>query len=391
VNELGEHADVLIDTTRTDADDVEVRVSAHLGLRARDTGRLVDVLVGGQYGSEGKGNVAFHLAPEYQVLVRVGGPNAGHRVFTATGEQYTHRLLPSGTMAGSGHLIIGPGSVIDVDLILKEIADCSVDVGRLTIDRRVMIISARDQEVEKKLVGSIGSTGKGGGSAASRRILQRGDDCAEDPVLLAGQVEALKPFVGDAAEVLEAAYARGDRVLLEGTQGTSLSLYHGHYPHVTSRDTTVTGCLAESGISPTRVRKVVMVCRTYPIRVESPQGGDSGYLKKEISWQEIARRSGLDANELEGSERGSVSGKLRRVGEFDWEQLRRSVHLNGPTDIALTFADYIDSENQRARRLEQLTPDTLRFISEVERVSGVPVSLISTRFHNRSVIDRRAW
>jgi len=103
------------------------------------------------------------------------------------------------------------------------------------------------------------------------------------------------------------------------------------------------------------------------------------------------RRSGHDADELKANERGSVSGKLRRVAEFDWELLRRSAHLNGPTDIALTFADYLDKENQKARRFEQLTEPTIMFIEEVERVAGAPVSLISTRFHTRSVIDRRSW
>lgn len=390
VERLADDADVVIDTLRSDAEDVEVRVAAHLGLRARDTGRLVDVLVGGQYGSEGKGNVAFHLASEYDVLVRTGGPNAGHRVYTSTGEKYTHRLLPSGTMAGEAHLVIGSGAVIDVRLLLREIADCDVEVSRLTIDRRAMVISPDDKTYEQReLVGAIGSTGQGGGAAVARRILERGK--RNGTVALAGDVPELAPYVGDAAEVLEAAYARGQKVLLEGTQGTSLSLFHGHYPHVTSRDTTVPGCLAESGISPTRVRKVVMVCRTYPIRVEHPPNGDSGPLKREISWQEIARRSGLKAEELMAAERGSVSGKLRRVGEFDWSQLRRNAHLNGPTDIALTFADYIHKDNQAARRLDQLTDETVRFVAEIERVAGVPVSLISTRFHTRSVIDRRNW
>ena len=390
IEALADDADVVIDTLRSDAADVEVRVAAHLGLRARDTGRLVDVLVGGQYGSEGKGNVAFHLAPEYDVLVRSGGPNAGHRVYTSTGEQYTHRLLPSGTMAGEAHLVIAPGAVIDVSLLLREIADCDIEVSRLTIDRRAMIISPGDKRYEQReLVGAIGSTGQGGGAAVARRILERGKK--DGGVRLAEDIPELTPYVGEAAELLEAAYARGKKVLLEGTQGTSLSLFHGDYPHVTSRDTTVPGCLAESGISPTRVRKVVMVCRTYPIRVEHPPDGDSGPLKLELNWDEIARRSLLDAEDLIAAERGSVSGKLRRVGEFDWSQLRRNAHLNGPTDIALTFADYIHKKNQAARRLDQLTPETVRFIAEVERVSGVPVSLISTRFHTRSVIDRRSW
>lgn len=98
------------------------------------TTRLVDVLVGGQYGSEGKGNIAFYLAPEYQVLMRVGGPNAGHKVPTDP-EPYTHRLLPSSTQANQSALIlIGPGATLDLEVLLKEIAECSVEADRLRID-----------------------------------------------------------------------------------------------------------------------------------------------------------------------------------------------------------------------------------------------------------------
>lgn len=90
-------------------------------------------------------------------------------------------------------------------------------------------------------------------------------------------------------------------------------------------------------------------------------------------------------------EKGSVSGTQRRVGEFDWTQLKQTSELNGATDIALTFSDYIDKENQAARRFDQLTADSVNFIEEVERVAGAPVTLIGTRFDRRSVIDRREW
>ncbi len=172
-----------------------------------------------------------------------------------------------------------------------------------------------------------------------------------------------------------------------------MSLYHGHYPHVTSRDTTVSGCLAGAGIPPHRVRKVVMVTRTFPIRVQDPKGKGktSGPMSQEITWREVARRSGLSLKSIKNTEITTTTKRQRRVGEFDWRWLRKAVMLNGPTDIALTFADYFDKKNQRARRFEQLTDDTIRFIQEIERVAGAPVSLISTRFAYRSIIDRRAW
>jgi adenylosuccinate synthase len=383
-------ADVAIDTQQCSPDDVETRAAAALGLLATRTERLVDVIVGAQYGSEGKGNIAFYLASDYDVLVRVGGPNAGHKVPLPT--PFTHRLLPSGTRANeSAHLVIGPGATIDLPVLQAEIADCSVESDRLTIDPQAMIIRDHDIAEEAALVNAIGSTGKGGGAAAARRITDRHPTCGRSPVELARDLPELRAYVRPAAEVLDAAYRNSRRVLLEGTQGTALSLYHGHYPYVTSRDTTTAGCLAEAGIGPHRVRKVVLVARTYPIRVESPSGRTSGPMSQEITYEDVAARSGIPLEELRTTEKGSVSSKQRRIGEFDWQLLQRAVELNSATDIALTFTDYLDARNREARRYEQLATETIRFVEEVERVAGVPVSLLTTRFDVRGIIDRRRW
>lgn len=385
VDELAEQADIVVDTERSGPVDVLVRTASQLRLYGRGAERLVDVLVGGQWGSEGKGNIAHALAPEYDLLVRVGGPNAGHKV-PRSGGAFTHHALPSGTGASEGHLLLGAGAVVNPTQLLDEIARAEVPVSRLTIDEQATVITDEDVAAEGALVRAIGSTGQGVGVASARRILDRG---GESP--LARDVEQLKPYLGSAQEVLEDAYARGSRVMLEGTQGTGLSLYHGAYPHVTSRDTTVAGVMAGAGIGPTRVRRTVMVCRTYPIRVQDPDGATSGPMGREIDWPTVARRSGIDIGELEQIERTSTTSRRRRVAEFNWAQLRRATLLNDPTDIALTFVDYLDVRNRGARRFEQLAPDTLRFIEEVERVAGAPVSLISTRFGHRSVIDRRPW
>jgi adenylosuccinate synthase len=386
VNTLEQIADVVIETDRCDKHDVLIRVASHLGLYGREEDQLVDVVVGGQFGSEGKGHICSYLAPEYDVLIRVGGPNAGHKVFQDP-EPYTHRQLPSGTLFSNAKLLIGPGAVINVDTLLKEAADCDVDATRLSIDPQAMIITDEDRENEAVLVESIGSTGQGVGYATSRRILGR----SERVHTLARDTAALSQFCRPIGEELEEAYAKRRRILLEGTQGAGLSIYHGTYPYVTSRDTTVAGCLAEAGIPPIRVRRVVMVCRSYVIRVQSPTEGSSGPIKGELSWREISKRSGIPAKELKTVELGSVSKKQRRVGEFDWVLLKKAASLNAPTDIALTFADYIDIRNSQASRFEQLTGSTIRFAEEIEKVASAPVSLVSTRFHWRSIIDRRAW
>ncbi len=111
----------------------------------------------------------------------------------------------------------------------------------------------------------------------------------------------------------------------------------------------------------------------------------------DITWEDVEDRAGFQRGEVSQHELTSVTKRLRRVGEFDWTLFRKSCSLNAPTDIALSFVDYVSKNNANARRFEQLTSDTLRFVEEIERVSGAPVSLISTRFHSRSIIDRRVW
>ncbi|MGA3208404.1 MAG: adenylosuccinate synthetase [Syntrophales bacterium] len=389
VSDLANIADAVIDTKLCTKSDVMVKAASHLGLYGRESQRTVDVLVGGQYGSEGKGHVASFLAHEYALLVRTGGPNAGHTVYLEN-KPVTFHHLPSGSLhAPKAKLLIGPGATIYVPSILSEISQCKIEYDRLSIDPQAMIISEADRIRESRLVKSIGSTGRGVGSANSRRIKDR----EPGKVKLAKDIKDLKPFVRDSHEILEKAFYRGQKIFLEGTQGTGLSLYHGYYPNVTSRDTTVAGCLSEAGISPNRTRKIIMVCRTYPIRVESPKGGDSGYMAQEIDWKIVEKRSGHKPGSLSEKELTSTTKRRRRVGEFEWTSLRKAASLNAPTDIALTFADYIDKKNERARRFEQLTEETIRFIEEIEKTASAPVSLISTRFYHNdvSIIDRRSW
>lgn len=399
-------ADVRINTDYTDAEDTLVRVGARLHLFAPPHIKSVDVLVGGQFGSEGKGHVAAYLSKEYDVLMRVGGPNAGHTV-SGSDEVYTYHQLPSGSKDTDAEVLLGPGMTIRAESLLKEIEECGIDESRLFIDPQAMIISDEDIAAEGGLKQDIGSTSSGSGSAASRRILGRGDPS----IKLARDIPELSRFVGDGEpyrgctrDRLERAYREGKSILLEGTQGSGLSIYHGTYPYVTSRDTNVAGCLAEAGISPARVRKIILVARTTPIRVGNPDpkgSGEqktSGPLKHETDFDTVRDRAGLEVD-LKVLEKTSTTKRDRRVGWFDWELFQRSCTLNAPTDIALTFVDYLNANNGKAKRFEQLDPNTIKFVEELERVSNAPVSLISTRFPRtpeerkdlRGVIDRRSW
>ena len=387
VDKLQSVADVVVDSDRCTEEDVLVRVASRLGLYGLASSGYVDVIVGGQYGSEGKGQIAAFLSSEYDLLIRVGGPNAGHTVFELP-KPYTYNQLPSGTKRNeNARLLIGPGAVLDVDKLLVEIAERKVDVHRLGIDGAAMIISGKDKETEKALVASIGSTGQGAGAALARRILKRGSV----ETRLARDIPELAPYICSASEMIRQTMASNGRICLEGTQGTGLSLYHGHYPYVTSRDTTASGCLAETGIPPGKVRRVIMVCRTYPIRVQDPGEGTSGPMSQELTLENISERSGIELGELERTERTSTTNRERRIGEFDWDLLRKAALLNRPTDIALTFTDYLTIKNRAAKRFEQLHKDTINFIEEIERVSEARVSLIGTGFNPRSIIDRRVW
>lgn len=388
-------ADVRIFTERTKAPDTLVRVAAYLRLYPSPDFQCVDVLVGGQYGSEGKGQVAAYLAQEYDVLMRVGGPNAGHKVARERGK-YTYHSLPSGSRESNADVLIGPGATIHIEELLSEIDDCEILSERLYIDPQVMVITDKDRAQEGAMKDAIGSTGRGGGAAASRRIMERLDH--KNRAKLAGDYAELEPYIKSTHERLQRAYSNGESVLLEGTQGSALSLYHGPYPYVTSRDTNVSGCLAEAGIPPRRIRRVLMVIRYTPIRVQSPKDGDSGQLKHETDFETVQKEAGLKID-IKTHERTSTTNKERRVGWFEWDSYRKACELNAPTDIVLTFADYHKAINQKARRFEQLDNDTIKFVEELERIAQAPVSLINTRFPHeeddprdlRTLIDRRDW
>ncbi len=385
VPKLKSEADLVIDTDRCNDQDVFIRVASFFRLLAPTNNTLVDVIVGGQFGSEGKGQIAAHIAPEYDCLMRVGGPNAGHTVYE---KPYNHvfHLLPSGShRAPNAKLLIGPGAILNLDKILEEIRTFDIGTDRLTIDENAVIISKEDIEAEQTIKDNISSTGQGVGVATAGNILAR---LLKDDKHKAKNFKELRPFLGSTHFELEKLFRDGKTVLLEGTQGTGLSLQHGLYPYVTSRDTTASGCLSEAGISPMRVRKIIMVTRTYPIRV----GGESGpFESHELSMKEIAARSGKNEEELVNKEITTTTKKKRRIAEFSWHMFRKACELNSPTDIALTFTDYISTDNIGARRYNNLTEETRRFIEEIESCSGVKVSLIGTTFDYRAVIDRRNW
>jgi adenylosuccinate synthase len=332
------------------------------------------VIVGGQYGSEGKGKIAAYLAPRFQHSVRTGGPNAGHTVRSGS-KAIVLRHLPCAVVAPEVKLYLGAGAVIDPAILVQEIANNEVGPGRLFIDRQAAIISEAHLASEVALVARIGSTGKGVGAAVAAKVLR------EPALQLARDIGALKPYLAGVSGLLGAALKGGESVLIEGTQGIGLSLHHGHFPHVTSRDVTAGSLCGEIGVGPTQVSSVIMVVRTYPIRVAGP----SGPLEHEIDWQTVTAESGYAEPLVELT---TVTQKVRRVARFDLQAVRRAAELTSASEIALTFADYLDASALNCREFDFLPKKIKEFVEQLEQGTGVPVSLIGTGADTASIIER---
>ncbi len=310
------------------------------------------VVVGGQYGSEGKGKISafITLQEDIDICVRCGGPNSGHCFVDDSGELRVLRQIPTGYIRPATRLLIPTGGLIDLEVFRRELDHLELGPDRVGVDFRTMIIEERDRQAEAELGlrERLSSTLCGVGSAVARRVL-RGDD-----VLLAegaaAQVAWLRPYLTDVSAEINSAVDRKKKVLIEGTQGFGLSLYHSpSYPKTTSRDTSAAGCISECGISPLLVTNVVLVLRTFPIRVAGQQAGP---LFEEIDWQTVQRESGYPHDLAEFT---TVTGRLRRIGRFDFELARRAVAINRPTEIALNFLDYLSFENRTAKCLEAVS------------------------------------
>jgi len=333
------------------------------------------VVVGGQYGSEGKGKISAYLTlhENIDICVRCGGPNSGHCFVDDSGELRVLRQIPTGYIRPATRLLIPSGGLIDLEVLRKELDALELGPDRVGIDFRTMIVEERDRKAETDLGlrQRLSSTLCGVGSAVARRVL-RGDD-----VLLAegaaGQFSWLRPYLTDVSAEINSAVDRNRNVLIEGTQGFGLSLYHSEsYPKTTSRDTSAAGCLSECGISPRLVTDIVLVLRTFPIRVA---GAQAGPMFEEIDWQTVQLESGYP-HEL--AEFTTVTGRLRRVGRFDWDETLRAVRTNRPTSIALNFLDYINYTNCGMRDWASLSKAAREFVRQLEYLTGVTATYLGT-------------
>jgi len=317
------------------------------------------VVVGGFFGDEGKGKVVAYLAIKrrIQLAVRCGAINAGHTV-VYRGRTWKLRSVPSAFIYPGAQLGIAAGSLIRLDVLFKEIEETGCR-DRLCVDYNAGIIEEEHALREKSsnhLATTIGSTLQGVGEAMVdrvRRVLKLARDSPE-----------LKDYTCDLAGKVNEYIDRGSEVLIEGTQGTFLSLYHGTYPYVTSRDTTASAFLSEVGVGPKKVSEVIVVFKSYVTRV------GPGPLRGEIPFEEAAKLGWI--------EYGTVTGRPRRVAPFDFELAKRAVTLNSATGVAITKIDALFPEVRGLRDRFKLPRSVREWIEKVESTLKVPVKLLGT-------------
>ena len=330
------------------------------------------VLLGAQWGDEGKGKATDLLGNQVDYVVRYqGGNNAGHTVVIGD-QKYALHLLPSGILSPNVVPVIGNGVVIDPAVLLEEIKGLNergINTSKLKISTNAHLITPYHRTIDKvseRFLGKakIGTTGRGIGPAYADKINRIGIRVQDlfDPSILKQKIEAalhdknqilikvfnrkgitveevlseylgyadiLKPYVADTALLLDQALKAGKNVLLEGSQGTLLDVDHGTYPFVTSSNPTAGGASTGSGIGPTKITRVIGILKAYTTRV------GSGPFPTEL----------LDADgealRKIGGEVGTTTGRNRRCGWFDAPIARYAVRINGLTDFFLTKLDVL--------------------------------------------------
>ncbi|HEX5543713.1 MAG TPA: adenylosuccinate synthase [Micromonospora sp.] len=331
------------------------------------------VLLGAQWGDEGKGKVTDLLGERVDYVVRFsGGNNAGHTVITPDGQKYALHLMPSGALSPNAVVVIGNGVVVDPKVLLGEIdglAERGVDVSRLRISSDAHLIMphhrALDRVVERYLGSSrIGTTGRGIGPTYGDKVARMGIRVQDllDPGILRQKLELalreknqvlvkvynrkaldvdavteeyltyaerLRPYIAETRSILWDALDRGETVLLEGAQATMLDMDHGTYPFVTSSNPTAGGACVGTGIPPTAITKVIGVSKAYTTRV------GSGPFPTELFDEH-----GEHLREV-GGEYGTTTGRKRRCGWFDAVVARYASRLNGITDLVITKLDVL--------------------------------------------------
>ena len=361
------------------------------------------VLIGSQWGDEGKGKATDLLGGRVDYVVRFqGGNNAGHTVVIGD-QKFALHLLPSGILTPSVIPVIGNGVVIDPSVLLEEmraLGERGIDTSRLVISANAHLITDYHVTLDKvteRFLGNakIGTTGRGIGPTYADKISRIGIRVQDlfDPSILRQKVqgalatrnqvlvkvynrramdveaivdgllayaEPLRPYVADTGLLLNQALDAGSVVLLEGGQGTLLDVDHGTYPFVTSSNATAGGACTGSGIGPTRITRVIGILKAYTTRV------GSGPFPTELLDADGERLRTI------GGERGVTTGRPRRCGWFDAPIARYASRVNGLTDTFLTKLDVLTG-------FERI-PVCIAY--EIDGVRHAELPMTQTQFHH---------
>ena len=403
------------------------------------------VIVGLQWGDEGKGKVVDLLASEFSYVVRFqGGNNAGHTL-VVNNQKFGLHLIPSGILRPNIHCIIGNGVVIDPAVLLEEIEElrsCGQEISpkRLTLSSAAHIILPFHRSLDKArevALGTqkIGTTGRGIGPTYEDKIARRGmrvEDFIDPKKRLskltqmiaekspiyeyadlkppsleeietwsAPLAEEIAPFVQDSVDMLHQALEKEQSILFEGTQGTYLDIDHGTYPFVTSSNTVSGAACVGSGVGPTHIKRVVGIAKAYCTRV------GAGPFPTEVFDQEAEEMRTL------GKEFGVTTGRPRRCGWLDIPLLKRACFLNGVTEICLTKLDILShyekiplcvaydgdkpvyqifdgwlSDITNCREWDDLPTKCKQYVSSIEDLTKTPIRLIGVGPKREEIILR---
>lgn len=403
---------------------------------------MADLVVGIQWGDEGKGKIVDALAKDYDFVVRYqGGHNAGHTI-VVNDKKYALHLIPSGVITPHCKNLIGNGVVIDLESLIKEMSQFGDLEGRLFISDRAHLIlpfhQERDILNEAQSKTAIGTTGKGIGptycdkvgrigirvcdlydlDALESRLFER-KDLDESQVksiikLLKSCTPKILPFIADSTNLLWQAQSSGQKILLEGAQGSMLDIDHGTYPFVTSSTTIASGACSGSGLPPKAINKVIGIAKAYCTRV-----GNGAFPSEEFGEiGELLRQK--------GAEFGTTTGRARRCGWFDAVAARYACKLNGCDEIALMKLDVLDGfeevkvcvayeyrgkkidyvpsdldnvkpiyevyagwkHSAKSTKIDELEPNAKSYIDALEKLVGVKISIISTGAERKESIYR---
>ena len=335
------------------------------------------VVVGAQWGDEGKGKVVDYLAGSFDYVTRVaGGHNAGHTVIIGS-ERHILQLIPCGILRPNRHAVIGTGVVVDPAALVNEIETLSragIDVaGRLHISNRAHLIFPYHRELDRAAEGArgankIGTTSRGIGPAYEDKMARRGLRVCDllEPQLFREKAtrvvaeknrlakgaygadidfsheveetlrlgEKVRQYICDTAELVNRALDEGKSVLFEGAQGTMLDIDHGTYPFVTSSSATSGGATTGAGVPPTKIKHVLGISKAYTTRVG---GGPFPTEMPDLDAKEVRER---------GNEFGAVTGRPRRCGWLDLAVLRYAKMINGIDSLVVTKLDVFDTQRE---------------------------------------------